>query len=256
MTFNIQHGINGAHKYDLSSAVDAIAKINPDLVGVQELTRNHATYNCDDQPARIADGLSARTGRTWHFVYQQEWFTYNRTCVDSGRGDGVETEGLGFFAPEPIAPPIWMQAWNGRIGLLTPIRRGRDVPVVVTHLAHGAQGQADRMRQLDMLLPWIGAAGSGPRVFMGDFNFSPATPEYRRLRAEYRDAWEDAVAAGTARGTSDGITHKNSRIDFIFYSPSDAIELLWVETVDTRSLFGTEPSDHRPVVAAFAVKNR
>jgi endonuclease/exonuclease/phosphatase family metal-dependent hydrolase len=256
MTFNIQHGINGAHKYDLSSAVDAIAKINPDLVGVQELTRNHATYNCDDQPARIADGLSARTGRTWHFVYQQEWFTYNRTCVDSGRGDGVETEGLGFFAPEPIAPPIWMQAWNGRIGLLMPIRRGRDVPVIVTHLAHGAQGHADRMRQLDMLLPWIGAAGSGPRVFMGDFNFSPATPEYRRLRAEYRDAWEDAVAAGTARGSSDGITHKNSRIDFIFYSPSDAIELLWVETVDTRSLFGTEPSDHRPVVAAFAVKNR
>lgn len=257
MTFNIQHGINGANKYDLSSAVDAIARINPDLVGVQELTRNHATYNCDDQPARIAEQLSARTGRQWHFVYQQEWFTFNRECVNAGRGDGVETEGLGFFSPEPIVSTVWTQVWNGRIGLLAPVRRGRDVPVIVTHLAHGTQGHSDRMRQLDSLLPWTGtAAGSGPRVFIGDFNFSPGTPEYQRLRAEYRDAWEDAVAAGTARGIADGITHKSSRIDFIFYSPSSVLELLWVETVDARSLFGSEPSDHRPVVAAFAVNNR
>ena len=46
MTFNIQHGINGAGKYDLKYAVQTIAKVNPDLVGVQELTRNHPFYNC------------------------------------------------------------------------------------------------------------------------------------------------------------------------------------------------------------------
>ena len=255
MTFNIQHGLNGASKYDTKWTVDTIARIQPDLVGLQELTRNHASYNCEDQPAKIAQGLSQATGRAWNAIYQQEWFTHNRTCVDSGRGDGVETEGLGFVAPEPLAGPVFTQAWNGRIGLMTPLRRGRTIPVIVTHLAHGAQGHSDRMRQLDAILPWsLTAGGPGPRIFIGDFNFHPDSPEYARVRAEYQDAWEDGLKAGTARGRMDGITHKSSRIDYIFYRPESGLELVSVEIVDTRSLFGTEPSDHHPVVATFAVK--
>lgn len=255
MTFNIQHGLNGASKYDTKWAVDTIAKVQPDMAGLQELTRNHATYNCEDQPARIAEGLSRATGRRWHAAYQQEWFTNNRTCTESRRGDGVETEGLGLFAPEPLAGTSFTQAWNGRIGLMAPVRAGRDVPVIVTHLAAGAQGQSDRMRQLDTILPWsIDAGGPGPRVFIGDFNFHPDSPEYARVRAEYRDAWEDGLATGKARGRLDGITHKTVRIDYIFYRPENGLELLWVETVDTRSLFGTEPSDHFPVVARFLVR--
>src|SRR6266513_3621387 len=70
MTFNIQHGLNGAGQYGLKYAVQTIAAINPDLVGVQELTRNHPSYNCEDQPAKIAEMLSASTGRSWHSVYQ------------------------------------------------------------------------------------------------------------------------------------------------------------------------------------------
>ncbi len=255
MTFNIQHGLNGASKYDTRWAVDTIAKVQPDIVGLQELTRNHDKYNCDDQPAKIADGLTRATGRRWQAAYQQEWFTHNRTCVDSGRGDGVETEGLGLVGPAPLAGTSHVQAWNGRIGLMAPVASGRSVPVIVTHLAHGAQGHADRMRQLDTILPWtLTAGGSGPRIFIGDFNFHPDSPEYGRVRTEYRDAWEDALAAGRARGRLDGITHKDVRIDYIFYKPDARLELLWVETVDTRALFGTEPSDHHPVVARFTLK--
>jgi endonuclease/exonuclease/phosphatase family metal-dependent hydrolase len=138
---------------------------------------------------------------------------------------------------------------------MTMMGRGRDVPIVVTHLAHGAAGHSDRMRQLDALIPWtLSRPGSGPRLFLGDFNFSPGTPEYDRLRAHYRDAWTDAAAAGGARGRMDGITHKSSRIDYIFYVPADGIELRWVENIDTRGLIGAEASDHNPLVAAFAVK--
>ena len=63
MTFNIQHGIDRSHKYNLQRAIDTIARVQPDLVGLQEVTRNHPYYNCDDQPARIAEGLKAATGR-------------------------------------------------------------------------------------------------------------------------------------------------------------------------------------------------
>jgi endonuclease/exonuclease/phosphatase family metal-dependent hydrolase len=251
MTFNTQHGLNGDSRYDTKWTVDTVAKIQPDIVGLQELTRNHARYGCDDQPAKIAEGLTRETGRRWQAVYQQSYFTHTRTCVDSGRGDGVETEGLALLSPEPLGGTQYVQAWNGRIGLMSPMR---GVPVIVTHLAHGSQGQSDRLRQLDTIVPWtLTAGGSGARIFMGDFNFHPDSPEYRRVRAEYQDAWEEARAAGTARGRMDGITHKTVRIDYIFYR-GDQLELLWVETVDTRSLFGTEPSDHYPVVARFALK--
>ena len=132
---------------------------------------------------------------------------------------------------------------------------GRDVPVVVTHLAHAAAGQSDRLRQLEALLPWtMSRPGSGSRILMGDFNHSPGTPEYERIRQHYKDAWEDAVAAGRARGRMDVITHRSSRIDYIFYVPADGIELLSIENVDTKALTGVEASDHNPLVATFAIR--
>jgi endonuclease/exonuclease/phosphatase family metal-dependent hydrolase len=166
----------------------------------------------------------------------------------------VETEGLGFFAPVPLGPPTFTELWNGRIGLVTTM--GPNVPVIVTHLAHAATGQSDRMRQLAALVPWTLTQGgaSGPRIFMGDFNHSPGTPEYAKIRESYRDAWDDALAKGAVRGRLDGITHKSSRIDYIFYMPGNGLELLWVENVDTRQLTGVEASDHNPLVAAFAVR--
>ena len=89
-----------AHKYNLQRAIDTIARIQPDLVALQEVTRNHPFYDCDDQPARIAAGLKAATGREWFVVYQQEWFTPNVECQERGKGDGKETEGLAFLSPQ------------------------------------------------------------------------------------------------------------------------------------------------------------
>jgi endonuclease/exonuclease/phosphatase family metal-dependent hydrolase len=254
MTFNVQHGLNGAGKYDLNAAVQTIAKVNPDLVGVQELTRNHPSYNCDDQPAKIADALSAATGRRWSAMYQQEWFTPDRSCEQSGRGDGPETEGVGFFAPDPLGAPTFTSLWNGRVGLMAMLRRGRDVPVVVTHLAQSQSGASDRMRQLEALLPWVAGQPGGARILIGDFNLWPDSEEYRKITsAQLRDAWADASARGVARGRVDGITHNTVRIDYVFYK-SDALDLLWAETIDTRPLIGAEASDHNPVQAAFRAK--
>ncbi len=249
MTFNIQHGINKAGKYGLDAAVRTIAAITPDIVGVQEITRNHPAYKCEDQPARIARDLTASTGRSWTYVYHQEWGTAIHDC----NGDTPETEGIGFFAPTPISEDKSVKLWNSRLGLMTTLKGGRGLPVIVTHLASGSAGQADRLRQLDTLLSWTEAQGSW-RVFLGDFNADPNSMEYQRLRETYRDAWTDAVAAGKANGLMTGSTHKSSRIDYIFYAPGDALELVSVETVDTAVLLGAETSDHFPIVATFRVK--
>jgi endonuclease/exonuclease/phosphatase family metal-dependent hydrolase len=253
MTFNIQHGIDGSQRYNLQTAIDTIARINPDIVAVVELTRNHPYYNCDDQPKAIADGVSRATGRKWTWVYQRQWFTPSMECADSGRGDGKETEGLGFLAPEPLEPPAFIELWNSGLGLTARTSRLPGVPITVTHLTAQVANASSRAKQLGKLLPWLDAQGA-PRILLGDLNAWPEDPELRPIQTVYRDAWADAVAAGTARGRLDGITHKKHRIDYIFYVPGGRLELLWAETVDTVPLIGKEASDHWPLVAGFRIK--
>ena len=48
---------NNDGAYDLQWAIRTIAALKPDIVGVQELTRNHPYYRCEDQPARIAQAI-------------------------------------------------------------------------------------------------------------------------------------------------------------------------------------------------------
>jgi endonuclease/exonuclease/phosphatase family metal-dependent hydrolase len=253
MTFNIQHGIDGSDKYHLQSAIDTIGRISPDLVALSELTRNHPYYNCDDQPKLIADGVSRATGRHWTWIYQRQWFTPNRECADSGRGDGRETEGLGFLAPDDLATPKTIELWNSGLGLATESPKLPHVPIVVTHLASQVTNARSREKQLAALLPWTHGLGA-PRILLGDMNAWPEDAEMRPVFAAYRDAWSEAVKAGTARGRMDGITHKKHRIDYILFDPGGRLELLWAETVDTVPLIGKGASDHRPLIAAFALK--
>jgi endonuclease/exonuclease/phosphatase family metal-dependent hydrolase len=248
MTFNIQHGLNNDGKYDLQWAVRTIAALAPDIVGVQELTRNHPAYNCDDQPARIAQELSQSTGRSWTYIYKAEW----TTAVDDCKGDTPETEGNGFFAPSPISEAGFVSMWNGRNGLKTLVQ---GIPIITTHLQSGKlpANSSDRLRQLGTLLPWTSEQGT-PRILVCDCNADPESPEYGQLHAMYHDAWADAVATGSATGRLDGITHKSSRIDYVFFDPGAVLTLVSMENVETPALIGLEASDHRPQVATFRVR--
>ena len=142
--------------------------------------------------------------------------------------------------------------WNGRNGLKTIVG---GISILTTHLQSGKlpENSSDRMRQLATLLPWTAEQGT-PRILVCDCNANPESPEYTQLHAMYRDAWQDAVAAGRAKGRMDGITHKSSRIDYIFFNPGTRLELLSMENVETTALVGQEASDHRPQLAVFGLK--
>lgn len=256
MTFNIRHGIDGSSTYNLETAIGTIAQIAPDVVALQELTRNHPFYACDDQPARIARGLRAATGRAWQRVYHQTWFTQNTECRDRGKGDDRESEGLGLFSPFPLTDVRQVRLPFGAQGLAATVTSGGvRLPVIVTHLASGGAKNRDRRtEQIGSLLLWSEQLGA-PRALVGDFNAEPGSPEMGPVFAMYRDAWADAVRAGTARGVPSGLTHSSGRrVDYVLYAPGGRMELLWAETVDTRSLIGLAASDHEPVVAAFRVR--
>lgn len=247
MTFNIQHGIDGSSKYNLQRAIDTIAKLQPDLVGLQEVTRNHPYYNCDDQPAKIADGLKAATGRPWSVVYEQEWFTPNVECQQSGRGDGKETEGLAFLAPGPLGASSMTPLPVSRIALTVKWSAAGGLPVTVTHLASGKQNGPARGKEVETLLKLAEKLGPS-QIVLGDFNLRPEEPELQPMLAFFKDAWQAGSEARTATGTSG--THGEKRIDYIFFKGKE-LELSGVETVETASWFGKAASDHRPLVGLF-----
>jgi endonuclease/exonuclease/phosphatase family metal-dependent hydrolase len=251
MTFNIQHGIDGSNKYNLQRAIDTIAKIQPDLVGLQEVTRNHPYYNCDDQPAKIAEGLKAATGHPWSVVYEQEWFTPNVECQQGGRGDGKETEGLAFLAPGPLGAKSMTPLPVSRIAL-TVAWPAAGIPVTVTHLASGKKNDEARAKEVEALLKWTAKLGDS-QIVIGDFNLKPEESALQPMSTTFRDAWVAGREGGRASGQEG--THGERRIDFVFYKGS-RLALSKVETVETAGWFGKEASDHRPIVATFRIDAR
>jgi endonuclease/exonuclease/phosphatase family metal-dependent hydrolase len=253
MTYNIQHGLDANGRYNLQGVIDVIGRLQPDIVGLQELTKNHPFYNCDDQPSVIAEGLQRATGRPWSVVYEREWFTPDRSCLDRGVGTDVETEGLAFLAPSTLVNTQSLPLFNTRLAMAARTSGSVSVPVIVTHLGSGAAGASDRAAQLAQLRPW--ATGHGvPRILMGDLNAQPSGPELQSLLSEYRDAWSDALAAGVARGVMTGDSRvRGGRIDYVLYAGTD-LQIDSAEIVDTTVLLGvrTEVSDHRPVVVRFS----
>jgi endonuclease/exonuclease/phosphatase family metal-dependent hydrolase len=255
-TFNIHKGADRQGHYDLERTIDAIGRLNADLVGIQEAMRNHPDFNCDDQPALIAEGLRRRTGRPWTQAHARAWILDDRRCLTRGRGSDVATEDLALIAATPILASRSVRLSEGRVGLAVRVAAMPDVPVIVTHLAANRQNQRDRIRELAVLLPW--AAQQGPGLLIGDLNAQPDADELGPLMARYRDAWAEATSRGRARGVASGSTRpfgRVSRIDYIFYEPKLDLALDSAEVVDVSALSDSgEVSDHRPVVATFRRK--
>jgi endonuclease/exonuclease/phosphatase family metal-dependent hydrolase len=250
-TWNIHKGADRRANYHLDKTIDAIASFDADLVGLQEVMRNQIETNCDDQAALIARGLRTRTGRPWTHVFVKGWISTKRYCLEKGRGDDVEVEGLAILAAEPIVSTRWTHLPESRIGLEVRLASLPHVPVVVTHLAPMRNDRALRARQFASLLPWSSQRGGG--ILMGDLNAEPDASELAPVFARYRDAWVEASARGTTRGFATGQTrpHRVSRIDYVLYAPEVNLDLESVEAVDTGALGLGDVSDHNPVVATF-----
>ncbi|HEY3159947.1 MAG TPA: endonuclease/exonuclease/phosphatase family protein [Vicinamibacterales bacterium] len=251
-TFNIHKGADRGGHYDLQRTIEAIARLDADVVGVQEAMQNHPDFNCDDQPSLTAEGLRKRTGRPWTHVFVKAWITDHRQCMERGRGKDIETEGLAIFARDRILASSSVRLSEGRVGLAVRVASMPDEPVIVTHLSANQENQPSREREIATLLPW--AVRQGPGVLIGDLNARPDASELGPLMARYRDAWAEASARGRAGGVASGSTRpfgRVSRIDYVFYAPEGDLTLDSVEIVDTSTLGLGEVSDHHPVVATF-----
>ena len=96
-------------------------------------------------------------------------------------------------------------------------------------------------------------------IWLGDFNAAPASQEDQRIRAAFRDAWDELLTEpGYTRDTTQNAmlaqvkSDRHQRIDRVFVK-SDAFEPRSIRMLGTEPIEGTDgrvfPSDHFGLIA-------
>jgi endonuclease/exonuclease/phosphatase family metal-dependent hydrolase len=239
--WNLHHGVGTDGKYDLDRIATWIAKINPDVISLNEVER-YTGYGNEDQPARYAALLKAKTGKTWYYSFS----TYNGQTNASGNM---------VMSVYPLdSKTSLLLIYDRTVSRATMTVGSRTLNVFSTHLDDDSGSQ--RAAQMDQLKSWASGFAE-QRIIAGDFNTYPSLGELPRMTGTYYDAWAEAVNAGTAvaySGNTNGAT-RNNRIDYIFYSKgATGLVLKSARVYDVRDASGIQPSDHRPLLATFEIR--
>jgi endonuclease/exonuclease/phosphatase family metal-dependent hydrolase len=265
-TYNIHYGVGADGQYDVPRIADAVAEA--DIVCLQEVTRGFPDNNHADHTAEIGKRLN----RYYRFHGPME------ADASTVAADGTITSRRRSFGNAIVSR--WPILWSR--GVMLPKTRLTDrfdlqrgyieaviaVPsgalrIYCTHLSH--VGVAQRLPQVEALMATVQAAsgtggtwdGTAPQTFLfqepalpvppsaivaGDFNFTPAHPEYPVATAALTDAWR---AAGNSEEEVDSFP-REGRIDHVFVTPDLApkVKRAWIG-------YGIVASDHWPVFVEF-----
>jgi endonuclease/exonuclease/phosphatase family metal-dependent hydrolase len=241
LDWNTHHGVGTDGVYNIDRIATWIVKTGANVVSLNEVEKNDGWGN-EDQPARYAALLKAKTGKAWYYKFAQ------RDGYTNGQGNLLLTtfplDGTGSHL-------LSYDRSVGRIGIYV---NGIRVNVFSTHL--DADSSSYRTTEMKELKVWAGTYAE-QRIIAGDFNAWPGATEIGNMTAAYYDAWAVAVSKGidvSYSGNTAGNT-RNSRIDYVFYSrAASRLVLKQCRVFDVRDANGVQPSDHRPVMATFEVK--
>lgn len=232
----------------------AIAELDPDLLGLQEVWSNQTDHQADElgrafgmHAAHAAPSLPppppAATGQEVGVALLSRW-PIERTEVHrlpSGHRDHV-------------------------VALVTEVRHP-DGPLhsVVTCADYDEGGGAHRLAQtraVAALATDPARDGPLPVLAMGDLNAPPESPEIRAIAETMTDAWVAAGSSGASGITlrsdnpnrPEGAWQLDRRIDYVFVRPgrtSRPIDVVAARAVD-EPRNGVHPSDHAAVVVDIA----
>ncbi len=250
MDWNIHHGVGTDGVYNLDRLATWMAKMNPDVVLLNEVEK-YTGWGNEDQPARFKSMLQTKTGKTWYAHFAQEYGDWS----SNGKGHLILSsrpfESTGYTA---------ITASSGLIGAgaaaqAAIIVNGRRINFILSHLDPSSSTM--RLIQARDVIAWASGFAEN-RIITGDMNAWPDQSSILEFNKTYYDSWTVAESKGTATGIS-GITPfgatKKGRIDYIFFSKNAPnLVVLSSKTPDTRDSSGVMPSDHRPVVTTFDVR--
>jgi endonuclease/exonuclease/phosphatase family metal-dependent hydrolase len=240
--WNTHHGGYGTDgKYDTDRVATWIVKMKPDIISLNEI-EYYTGWGNEDQPAKYAALLKAKTGITWYYKFA------TATGATKGNGNLI----LSRF---PLSSAKAIQLSYDRVAVQVTVSvNGKTINFFSTHLDDNSSTQ--RTTEIAELKANASVLAQ-QRIIAGDFNAYPGAAEIPKMTADYYDSWAEAKADGTAlayAGNEAGNT-RNSRIDYIFSShAASGLALKSAQVYDTRDANGVMPSDHRPLVAVFAIK--
>lgn len=219
-TYNIHYGYNTPWQFSLEAQARTIAESGADIVMLQEVDACRITsYGVDD-----ALWLARRLG-------MQE--VYAPTL------EGLS--GIALLTRFPIAASDmqWLTSQLEQTAIVHAQVTVGDQPLDAYGIWLGLE-PAERARQLDDALTFIGDAS--PAVLGGDFNSTPDSPIYARIRAA---GFEDPFVVGSFDpAPTDPAIEPTERIDFVW--------MRGLEVQDARVL-NSLASDHRMVVVELVL---
>ncbi|MCU1382460.1 MAG: Endonuclease/Exonuclease/phosphatase family protein [Acidobacteria bacterium] len=243
MEWNTHHGgwrTDGV--WDPQLLMQWVAKLNPDIVALEEVERNTSWSGGKDDLALFLSLLQQLTGKTWYGVF----------VVGSGATSGI---GNAILSKTPFISTSTHLLGQSRSVVHAAIDwNGRPLNFFGTHLDADSSGY--RLAEISALKTWV-AGFAEQRIIAGDFNASPGSSEFSAMTTAYTDAWTATQTMGTAIAFPDnpaGNT-RNGRIDYMFTSTTAAsLTLKSAQVFDTRDAKGVMPSDHRPLMVIYGVK--
>ena len=217
MTWNIHGGTGTDEKKDIDRTIDEIKKINPDILGLQEISD-------EEMINKIADRLD------------MEFFFGN---------DFEDTEGNGLLSKYPIeeAENIYLKPGKRSSIIKAKILiDDEEWTILVTHLS--LRPQEDNLIQAEDITMNVLGKNSKRVILMGDFNFGPASEQYRKITTNEKVKLRDTYGY---LNYEEGSTFRSNflfrRIDFIFASVD-------IEP-RTSKVICSEASDHCAVITTF-----
>ena len=245
LQWNTHHGGYGTDGvYSPDRIATWAAKMTPDVIMFNEIEKNDSWGN-QDQPEVYKSLLQQKTGKTWYYVFAQEFGQWS----SNGKGNLI----LSTYPINTTARYELVHNYDRSIAMANITVNGRSITFVLTHL--DPYDSTLRLTQATEVTSW---ASNEPenRILTGDMNAWPDQTSIAYYNQNYRDSWAVAAANGTAIAFSgnNGET-KNGRIDYIFYSKNASnLVVKSSQVYDTRDANGYMPSDHRPVVTTFSVQ--
>jgi len=242
--WNIHRGWGTDGKYDLNRIASWIAKINPNIVSLNEVQR-YTSHANEDQPARLLSMLKSKTGASWYM--------YFRTTSGSSKGHGNL-----ILSRFPIASTSYCQLSSARVAANVAVTvNGRLVNFYSTHLDSSSSTSTYRIAEVKKLLACLGTDAE-QKIVAGDFNARDYTTEINMMENVNYDGWAEAAEDGTSvdypGNTAYGATRRR-RIDYVWWSKrASYVTLKSARVFDTRDADGDMPSDHKPLLVTLAIR--
>ena len=229
MTYNIHFGTNPRGQLDLEALAQVIEAENPDVVGLQEVSRGWLINGSVDMLVWLANRL--------------EMNLFFGPATDAQWGNGVLTKLPVIEQTYHALPTDDLLLRRGFIHSRLVGKDGREFDLINTHYHHLADGGDIRQMQSQTILDYV--QGMSPAIIMGDLNAEHGLAEIDMIvGGGYGDVLD---LTGVEPGHTSPVPNPSRRIDYIFITPDLQASSAVVPDF--------EASDHLPIAVSLAGAN-